>query len=293
MKYEQLKSNEMKKHIIFATMVGILAVATAVLVGCKKEQNSLSTNGKTNQEALDRSSTFFENANNPYDSIGKLHNAICKYVDDQFQEQGFVLTDGVNNLSMSYSAFYQNQIPQNYHVQIETILDYIDEYLFNYGYIDQIHELKRFCEQNDLINKEMTIDVVHDINDFQSSLQNYANITSTSFQSQLINLIFGSTALDEKILAAKNIESNLLSEQNAVLYKNELMLLSVYRHSSGLWVSHAENELVLLPPWVGSDLMGLYSIFWYGASIPNPIGAGIIVGYTALCSAVAAYEFSR
>lgn len=264
-----------------------------VFVGCKKENNSLSNNDKNKQEEPNRSSSVYENANNPYDSIGVLHNAICQYVDEQFKENGFVLTNGERDSLVSYTSFYQAPPTQDYYVQIETILDYIDEFLFDKGLTNQSHELKSFCYQYELIDGERTIDIISDVYGFITSLQNYAGITSQSFQSQLTNLVFGTDSMEEKIMAAKNIESLLLIEQNDNAVKNELMLLSVYRHSSGLWSAHAENDLDLLPPWVGSDLIGLYSIFWYGASIPNPIGAGIIIGYTALCSAVSAYEFSR
>ena len=274
-----------KYNAILAMIIFIIG-----FTGCKKDKNTLFNEG-IGQEKPYKSSSFYDNTNNPNDSIGIIHNAICQYVNEQFKENGFVLTNGVKDTLVAYSSFYDAPPPQNYHVQIETILEYIDEYLYNHGLFDQNDGLKSFCYQNDLLDGEKTIDIVYDINDFRSSLQSHNGITSVAFQNQLTNLVFGTDDLEDRILAAKNIESDYLAE-NPVSQK-ELMLLSVYRHSSDLWYSHSGNNIDMLPPWVGSDLTGLYSIFWYGATLPNPLGAGIIIGYTALCSAVAAYEFSR
>lgn len=271
----------------------ILAIIIFIIgfTGCKKDKNTTFNDEDIGQEKPYRSSSFYDNSNNPYDSIGILHNAICQYVDKRFEEKGFVLTNGVKDTLVSYTSFYDDPPPQNYHVQIETILDYIDEYLNNHGLFDQNDDLKSFCYQNDLLDGEKTIDIIYDINDFRSSLQNHNGITSVTFQNQLTNLVFGEGFLEDRILAAKSIENDILAE--STVSQKELMLLSVYRHSSDLWYSHSGNNTDMLPLWVGSDLTGLYSIFWYGATLPNPLGAGIIIGYTALCSAVAAYEFSR
>lgn len=270
----------------------IIIIATSLLMmgfaGCNKEKSVISTN----TEGFHRSLSTYDNIDNPYDSIGIIHNAICQYVDEQFMTNGFALTNGENDTLVSYSSFYQNPPSQDYRVQIDVIINYIENYLYNHGLINQSDVLKSFCQQNNLIDGEYTIDIVSDISDFQALLQNYTGITPQSFQNQLTNLVFSTSALEDRILAAKSLESIVLLEEDATREK-ELMLLSVYRHSSGLWYSHSENNLDMLPPWVGSDLGGLYSIFWYGASIPGPIGTGIIIGYTALCSAVAAYEFSR
>lgn len=271
----------------------LMILATSLLIvgfaGCDKEKSALSTK----KEELHRPSSIYEYSDNPYDSIGVIHNAICQYVDEQFKEYGFALTNGENDTIVSYESFYQNPPLHDYRVQIKTILDYIEEYLIDNDLINHSGELKSFCQQNDLIDEEMPIDIVYDINDFRSSLQNHIGVTSLSFQNQLTNLVFGTDNLEDRIIAAKNIESGLLSIQDASLSKKELMLLSVYRHSTDLWYSHSGNDIDMLPPWVGSDLTGLYSIFWFGATLPNPLGAGIIIGYTVLCSAVAAYEFSR
>lgn len=273
-----------KYTIIIATSLLMMGFA-----GCNKEKSALSTS----IEELHRSSSFYDNSDNPYDSIGIIHNAICLYVDEQFKEYGVALTDGEKDTLVPYSSFFQNSLSQNYHVQIETMLDYIEEYLIDHNFINQSGELKSFCQQNELIVEETPIGIVYDINDFRSLLQNHIGITSQSFQNQLINLVFGTDDLEDRILAAKNIESSLLSTQDVPTSKNELMILSVYRHSSELWLSFAGSNPDMLPLWVGSDLGGFFNIFYYGVSMPWPVGAGIVIGYTAFCSAFVAYEFSR
>ena len=250
---------------------------------CKKESNQGPVNKSSSTES-------FKNSPNPYDSVGIIHNDACRYALKILIDDGCVLTDGETDTIVTFQSFLSKDYDnEKWKINIHSIVSLIDDYLYLNEYASSETALSDIFDE-DYIKIVQGSTALNDSSAFFTYATSSLGIPLNSeFLSESARLIYnGNSSLSFCYSQSKDIESTIITQlSNEDIM--QLIGLSVFRHSTHFW--NDENNPfheTAAPPWVASDLMGAMTAWGYGAGFGGWLGWGIIAGYAALCSTVAA-----
>jgi len=245
-------------------------VASFLAIGsCSSDNNYTSPHPEVERTESKSISASPYNENNPYDSIGIIHNIILSKVMDN-ANSSYTISDYYNSTKVQLDLYYPEQIPKDFFTESDvlSILDDRDNY-----YSNVVNDL----DLDNVVKEELSniLNIIKNFGEGNIDDYNYLKEEIISYENSIIN------------------NTTINSENKQYI----LSFSSIARHSSYFWVMDAPPTQTVLGKnrwWkfivvIGADVIGAAG----GAALGSVggvvgTGVGVMVGTTLASGGAAA-----